>query len=301
MFLIVQWKVFSGKLQGMRVDGRERDEVQDGLGTGVNIDGKCPVMEVLRCSVIGEEGGLVVAVPQEHGVFEGVVAGDPLIIEQRADVVRGVKTVDPALPAKPPVIPSTAFQLAPLQKDHGFVGQGKILLVFPQAAYARQKNGGQRAAVVDLRFVPRRIAETEFFPGLKGAIQAGSQKAGHRLGNLQSLRVSEDFVHLHHCRPAKVGRDTVRGKRRQARTAERDVVPVVAPAVFRFMRRTEPNQLVLEPGGLGGDVVTGLRQIAICRKAKTQSLGVAARGDFQGLAKSQTGETLAGLYKKNRG
>ncbi len=67
------------------------------------------------------------------------------------------------------------------------------------------------------------------------------------------------------------------------------------------MRRTEPNQLVLEPRGLCGDVVTGLRQIAIGRKAKTQSLGVATRGDFQGLAQSQAGETLARLHQKNRG
>src|SRR3984885_15903855 len=98
----------------MWVDRRKCDEVQDGLRTGVNIDGKGPVMEVLRCSVIGEECGLVVAMAQEHRILEGAVTGEPLIVEQRADIVRGVKTVDPALPAQASVIPSAAFQLAPL-------------------------------------------------------------------------------------------------------------------------------------------------------------------------------------------
>ena len=91
------------------------------------------------------------------------------------------------------------------------------------------------------------------------------------------------------------------GKRRQPRTAQRDVIPVVAPTVFRFTRRTKLDQLIFERSCLSGDVVTGLRKIAIRGEAKTESLGVAARGDFQGLTKSQPGEAFAGLDKKNRG
>ncbi len=139
----------------------------------MNIDGECPVVKVLGRSVLGKEGGLVVAMPREHGLFKGWVPGDPLIIEQRADVVRGMKTVDPTLPAKSPVIPSAGLQLAPLQENHGFARQGKVGLVAPQPAYARQKNTNQGAAVVNQRFVVRRVAETDFICGLEGAIANG--------------------------------------------------------------------------------------------------------------------------------
>ena len=71
----------------MRVDGRKPDEVQDGLRTGVNIDGKCPVMDVFRSSLDRKEGGLIVAMPPQHSVFEGAVAGEPLVVEQGANIV----------------------------------------------------------------------------------------------------------------------------------------------------------------------------------------------------------------------
>ena len=132
-------------------------------------------------------------------------------------------------------------------------------------------------------------------------MQTRSQEARRRFGNLARLGVSEYFVHLHHRSRAKVGRDAVREERRQPRASKRHVIPVVSPTEFGFMGRTQPNQLSLEPGCLRGDVVTCLREITICGEAKTQSLGITAEWDFQGLTEPQTAKTLAELNEQETG
>src|ERR1700733_2199767 len=98
-----------GVLQCCRLHRRKRGEVQDGLRTGVNIDGKRPVVEVPGCSILGKESGLVVTMARQHRFLKGPVLGGLLVVEQRADVVRGVKTVDPSLPPTLPVIPPAGW------------------------------------------------------------------------------------------------------------------------------------------------------------------------------------------------
>ena len=136
----------------------------------MDINRKCPIVEIPWRSLASKEGRLVVAMPREHGVLKASVAGELLIIEQRAYVVGGMETVNPALPSTLPVIPATGWQLAFLQESHGFARQPKIFRVATQAANARQKDAGQGTAVVNQGSVVRRVAESDLVIGLKGAI-----------------------------------------------------------------------------------------------------------------------------------
>src|ERR1700744_490964 len=100
-------------------------------------------------------------------------------------------------------------------------------------------------------------------------------------------------MHIHHCSRAEIRSDAIRSEGWEPRPAEGEVIPIVSPAIFAFVRRAEANQLRLEPVRLSLNLESRLRQIAIGGKAEPKSLWIEAWRNFQGLTDSETCEALA--------